>query len=421
MKTALRVFPDVLIIVVRPVTELVAEQRYERQSGFFSIQTQGARMKPSWDIFCSVVDNYGDAGVTWRLARQLVAEHDVQVRLWIDDLAAFVRLCPDADPCASQQLREGVSVCRWPADWVSTTVPDVVIEAFACRLPTPYTESMLQRSPRPLWLNLEYLSAEDWVSGCHGLPSPQMNGLKKFFFFPGFADTTGGLLRERNLIIQRQAFQQDKALQQAFLQELNVEPLAGARLISVFAYENPRLGSWLDALASDSRPNHLLVPEGRILSDVQRWLGGEGELHAGMVQIRGALTVQVLPFIRQERYDQLLWSCDFNVVRGEDSFVRAQWAGRPMLWHIYQQEEDAHLPKLDAFLALYLAGHVPEAAQAVNRFWQSWNTGCDLSESWQALTGHWAQLEKHAERWCQQQATQTDLATALVQFYGNSL
>lgn len=107
-------------------------------------------MKPSWDIFCSVVDNYGDAGVTWRLARQLVAEHDVQVRLWIDDLAAFVRLCPDADPCASQQLREGVSVCRWPADWVSTTVPDVVIEAFACRLPTPYTESMLQRSPRPL-------------------------------------------------------------------------------------------------------------------------------------------------------------------------------------------------------------------------------------------------------------------------------
>ncbi|NVL57568.1 elongation factor P maturation arginine rhamnosyltransferase EarP, partial [Pseudomonas syringae pv. actinidiae] len=223
-------------------------------------------MKPSWDIFCSVVDNYGDAGVTWRLARQLVAEHDVQVRLWIDDLAAFVRLCPDADPCASQQLREGVSVCRWPADWVSTTVPDVVIEAFACRLPTPYTESMLQRSPRPLWLNLEYLSAEDWVSGCHALPSPQMNGLKKFFFFPGFADTTGGLLRERNLIIQRQAFQQNKALQQAFLQELNVEPLAGARLISVFAYENPRLDSWLDALASDSRPTHLLVPEGRILA-----------------------------------------------------------------------------------------------------------------------------------------------------------
>ncbi|WP_187492385.1 elongation factor P maturation arginine rhamnosyltransferase EarP, partial [Pantoea agglomerans] len=26
-------------------------------------------MKVTWDIFCTVVDNYGDIGVTWRLAR----------------------------------------------------------------------------------------------------------------------------------------------------------------------------------------------------------------------------------------------------------------------------------------------------------------------------------------------------------------
>lgn len=149
-------------------------------------------MKVSWDIFCSVVDNYGDAGVTWRLARQLVAEQGLHVRLWIDDLSAFVRLCPNADPQALQQWQEGVRVCQWPAEWAGSDIPDVVIEAFACRLPPAYTESMLQRSPRPLWLNLEYLSAEDWVSGCHGLPSPQLNGLKKFFFFPGFSDATGG-------------------------------------------------------------------------------------------------------------------------------------------------------------------------------------------------------------------------------------
>ncbi|KPW88583.1 Uncharacterized protein ALO79_04808 [Pseudomonas syringae pv. castaneae] len=400
---------------------LVATGRSERQSTFFAIQPQGATMKVSWDIFCSVVDNYGDAGVTWRLARQLVAEQGLHVRLWIDDLSAFVRLCPDADLKAQQQWQEGVRVCQWPAEWVNSDIPDVVIEAFACRLPTPYTESMLQRSPRPLWLNLEYLSAEDWVSGCHGLPSPQLNGLKKFFFFPGFSDATGGLLRERNLIEQRQRFQQDKAARQGFLQGLGVEPLPDARLISVFAYENPGLGSWLDALASDSRPNHLLVPEGRILADLRRWLGVDDELHAGFMQVRGGLTVQVLPFIRQERYDQLLWSCDFNVVRGEDSFVRAQWAGRPMLWHIYQQEDDAHLPKLDAFLALYLADLAPEAAHAVNQFWQNWNIGSDLGESWLALTEHWAEIEKHAGHWCLQQAAQTDLATALVQFYGNSL
>ena len=36
------------------------------------------------DLFCRVIDNWGDAGVCWRLARQLVRERGAQVRLWID-------------------------------------------------------------------------------------------------------------------------------------------------------------------------------------------------------------------------------------------------------------------------------------------------------------------------------------------------
>ena len=134
-------------------------------------------MKASWDIFCSVVDNFGDVGVTFRLARQLVAEHDLQVRLWIDDLNAFARLCPGADPLAEEQMRDGVTVCHWPKEcpkvWQGVELPDVVVEAFACRLPPDYIEAMLGAEKRPLWFNLEYLSAEDWVSGCHGLPSIQ--------------------------------------------------------------------------------------------------------------------------------------------------------------------------------------------------------------------------------------------------------
>lgn len=66
-------------------------------------------MRVTWDIFCSVVDNYGDIGVTWRLARQLAAEHDLDVRLWVDDLAAFVRVCPSADVQLAEQLQQGVS------------------------------------------------------------------------------------------------------------------------------------------------------------------------------------------------------------------------------------------------------------------------------------------------------------------------
>lgn len=380
-------------------------------------------MKASWDIFCSVVDNYGDIGVTWRLARQLVAEHDLAVRLWVDDLAAFVRLCPGADASAQQQWQEGVSVHLWAkdgaGDWQPTEVADVIIEAFACRLPPAYERAILERSPRPVWINLEYLSAEEWVSGCHGLPSVQSNGLRKFFFFPGFLPTTGGLLREGNLIASRQAFQQDKAARRIFLQGLGVSPDDGARLISVFAYENPGIGPWLEVLANGDQPTHLLVPEGRILGDIQGWLGS-GPLHAGSIEKRGALTIQVLPFVRQEDYDRLLWSCDFNVVRGEDSFVRAQWAGRPLLWHIYEQDDDAHWAKLDAFLELYLAGLSPAAAQALSCFWRAWNAGEDGSQSWQALAANADEIEQHAQRWCAKLASHADLAAALVLFCGVS-
>ena len=377
-------------------------------------------MRPTWDIFCSVVDNYGDIGVTWRLARQLVAEHKVEVRLWVDDLGAFVRLCPEADTQATQQLLQGVEIRQWPAPWQPVEPADVVIEPFACQLPAAYVAAMAARPAKVLWLNLEYLSAEEWVEGCHGLPSLQSNGLQKFFFFPGFTAGSGGLLREPELLAQRQAFQADSAAREAFLCGIGVEPVAGARLISLFAYENKALAGWLDALAADSQPTQLLVPEGRILADLQTWLG-DGPLPVGAAQQRGQLHIQVLPFIQQDQYDRLLWCCDLNAVRGEDSFVRAQWAGRPLLWHIYQQTENVHLEKLEAFLALYKEGLSPAASEALAGFWRAWNNGEAMADSWQRLLGSWPEQAAHAEDWCLARASQTDLAAALVQFYLNWL
>ena len=375
-------------------------------------------MKASWDIFCSVVDNYGDIGVTWRLARQLVAEHQQGVRLWVDDLRAFVPLCPEADVDAGRQWQQGVEVCQWPQLWQSVDVADIVVEAFACKLPEGYLQAMKARETPALWINLEYLSAEDWVSGCHGLPSLRPDGLKRMFFFPGFGAGTGGLLREADLLQRRRAFEQDPQAKQAFLQGLGVCPASNSRLISLFAYENNGLASWLDAMATGSVATHLLVPQGRIMGDLLRWLGVD-QLALGDVQQRGVLTVQALPFVRQEDYDHLLWSCDFNAVRGEDSFVRAQWAGRPLLWHIYEQEEDAHWVKLNAFLALYVKDLTPAAAQAFTGLWHAWNGGCDMAQSWNLLLEHWPEITAHAEQWCLEQSLQADLAQALVLFYRN--
>ncbi|MDR8365381.1 elongation factor P maturation arginine rhamnosyltransferase EarP [Pseudomonas sp. JL3] len=375
-------------------------------------------MKTRWDIFCTVVDNFGDIGVTWRLARQLVAEHSVAVRLWVDDLRAFERLCPDIDINATQQWQQGVEVRQWSVDWQPTEAADVVIAAFACQLPSAYMEAMAEREKPPLWMNLDYLSAEDWVVGCHGLPSVKYKNVQKFFFFPGFRKGTGGLLRESGLLERRRQFQQSPQAQREFLQGLGIDRAPNAQLISLFAYENTGLASWLDTMAADSTPTHLLVPEGRILGDVERWLGLDG-LKAGAVHVRDALTVQVLPFVRQDQYDLLLWSCDFNAVRGEDSFVRAQWAGRPLLWHIYRQDEDIHLDKLDAFLTLYTQGLSEPAREAISGLWRAWNAGETMTDHWKSTRKHWPELEKHAETWCLEQALQADLAAALVQFYLN--
>lgn len=373
-------------------------------------------VKVSWDIFCVVVDNYGDIGVTWRLARQLVAEHGQSVRLWIDDLDTFARLQPGASTTASQQWHEGVDVRHWAPEWPGAEPADVVIEAFACNLPQDYITAMARSQRRILWLNLEYLSAEDWVVGCHALPSMRSDGLQKYFFFPGFEEGTGGLIREGDLIARRETFQNDSLLREAFLQSFDISVAPGTKLVSLFAYENSAIAGWLEALSLQTQPTQLLVPEGRVLGDVARWLGVE-HLRAGDRHQRGALSIAILPFMTQHQYDLLLWSCDLNAVRGEESFIRAQWAGRPLVWHIYPQEEDAHWDKLNAFLELYLRDLTPAASAALRGFWSAWNSGQGSGEAWAALLAHETELLAHAEHWTHKQVANGDLAGKLVLFH----
>lgn len=377
-------------------------------------------VKAKWDIFCAVVDNFGDIGVTWRLARQLANEHGQSVRLWVDDLDTFVRLCPEASAHDAQQIHGGVEVRHWPKTWLGAEPADVVIEAFACNLPQAYINAMAASGRRILWLNLEYLSAEDWIVGCHALPSLQANGLQKYFFFPGFDAGTGGLIREGDLMLRRARFQEDSRQQAEFLATLGVVRQPGARLLSLFAYENSAVAGWLDALADDTRQNQLLVPEGRVLGDVAAWLGVPA-VRAGEHHRRGSLQISIVPFMTQDDYDLLLWSCDFNAVRGEESFIRAQWAGRPLLWHIYPQEDDAHWDKLNAFLDLYARGLPAQADQALRGFWHAWNAGEGAGEAWTALRGQYPTLHERAEGWTHEQVANGDLAGKLVFFHADWL
>ena len=373
-----------------------------------------------WDIFCSVVDNYGDVGVAWRLARQLAAEHGIAARLYVDAPDALARIAPEVDAAAERQFVRGVELRTWDRAQDSKTPQDdtaaVVIEAFGCGLPAAYLSAIGARTPPPVWINLEYLTAESWIDGSHGLPSPQPRSpLTRHFYFPGFTATSGGLLREHGLLEQRDAFRGDRAAHAALWHAIAGGFSSGNALtVSLFCYTGAPVASLLDCFAACAHAIVCLVPEGVASGAIDRWAGHE--MRVGEPLQRDALTVLRVPFVAQDDYDRLMWSCDFNFVRGEDSFLRAQWAGRPLVWQPYPQTETAHLTKLDAFLTRYASDLAPAAAAALCELARGWSTGHVPAVSWRAVLAQYPALLSHAGAWARSLATQSDLAARLVKF-----
>jgi len=349
------------------------------------------------DLFCRVIDNYGDIGVCWRLARCLTHGHGWQVRLWVDDLSSFARIEPRVMPTLSHQQVLGVNIVRWTRFPPDLEPGDVVIEAFACHPPPGFVARM--KPGKQVWINLEYLSAEAWVASCHGLPSPQASKLTKYFFFPGFT-------REPGLLARRDAWRSDPTARQTLLARLGLADATlaalrqGARLCTLFCYPHAPVDALLRGLEQAS-PSVLLVPQGVAPTLVEGLYG-----HTRVVRI---------PFVSQADFDHLLWSADLNLVRGEDSFVRALWAGRPMLWHIYPQDDAAHHRKLDAWLTHYQA---PAPLSALMHAWNDAKAPSTFDTNLLACLAPtaWQDWRSHADDWSHQLARQPDLAHALVNF-----
>lgn len=346
-----------------------------------------------WDLFCRVIDNFGDIGFGWRLAADLAARGET-VRLWLDDASALRWMAPLG--------ANGVQVRAWRDAGTETSVGDVVIETFGCDLPAAFVARMAGRLPPPVWINLEYLSAEAFAERQHGLPSPQLagpgRGLTKWFFHPGFSAASGGLLRERGLLAARRAFDRD-----AWLDARGFRRGAGERVALVFCYPNPALARLLRALAD--RPTLVLLARGAAQQQA-----AEAEPIAGQRRI-------ALPWLEQPEFDRALWSADLNFVRGEDSLVRAQWAGSPFVWQIYPQDDGVHARKLEAFIARFDAAAGP-LAPAVWSLWRAWNGlhGWDAacaSALEARLLPAWAEAVR---RWREALAAEPDLVQRLQRF-----
>lgn len=381
---------------------------------------------PHWDIFCTVVDNYGDIGVTWRLARQLATEFKLPITLWVDDLASFQHILPRLDPNLTKQRFDDVNIHLWDQPLTEQWLPgDVIIESFACNLPQQVEQQIALLDTPPIWINLEYLTAESWVEDCHQLASISANGINKYFFFPGFTDKTGGLLCEHALFAQRDQWQSDNINKLNLFTTLGIKGIAATdTVISVFSYETEALNGLLDYWQQLHQTIHLLIPMGRSLNSIKTSLSLEQRTQLDNTKqlTLGNVTLHILPMTDQQGFDRLLWSCDINIVRGEDSFLRAQWAAKPMLWHIYQQEEDAHIVKLQAFMDKYCQDL--DAHTAAN--WQSLNLAFNQNQPNLAVN-YWDQIDfidsslsKHAQNWPVNALNHADLASRLVQFVKNS-
>ena len=371
-------------------------------------------------LFCTVIDNFGDIGVSWRLAQELRQRLGWQVHLWLDNLAALQAIAPDA-PAALPCAHQGIQLHAWQeaqhADLDNAPAPDLVMETFACALP-PNVHAIIQ-THRPVWLNWEYLSAEDWAIRTHAMPSLQANGCEKYFWQMGFVPQSGGLLREADYVEQMDAFTQRQP-------ENTPSPETAALHIFAFGYAGDVWPKWATALAEQEREIVLHCAGKPLQTSLSAWGNVSGSLKtensndAPPTRTLGSLKIINQNFVPQARFDRALWAADVLIVRGEDSFVRAQLAGKPFFWHIYPQAQAAHLDKLAAFWHTHHQHAAPTAAvqHAHQALSCDLNGAADLTHAqrrqhWHTLLDHLADWQHSARAWQQYLLSQSDAVSRL--------
>ncbi len=368
---------------------------------------------PSWDIFCKVVDNFGDIGICWRLAQQLQHEHGLQIRLWVDDLDSAKKIIPSLNINLNQQILDDVLVKKWHAGADFTQAAELVIEAFACGLPDAYLASMVQRQSK--WVNLEYLSAEAWVDDFHAKPSPKPDGLIRHFYFPGFTVDTGGLIRTPDIFHKNQLLADNVQMQNDFWKSLQLTNHTSLK-ISLFCYPFAPVQQLLLAMAQSAQPVCCYVSDSNIFDQIAQFFGQQS-IKVGEVIVQQSLTLHVLPFLSQADYDRLLAACDLNFVRGEDSWIRAIWAGKPFIWQPYIQDENAHMVKLNAFLNLFYDEN--DQKQLPFKAHEYWSTGQLPQDVFSEYVQQLPSIKSYTQQQSAQLANQADLAAKLVIFCNN--
>lgn len=316
----------------------------------------------STDIFCNVIDNYGDIGFCWRLAKNLTIRYNWNVSLLVNNLISFSKIEKNIDIRRDCQIIDKIKIFSWNEKELLNIKPaKIIISAFSCNLPNIYKNNI--NKLYSIWINLEYLHTEQWIDDYHLLPSYNNLFMKKFFFFPGFSKKSGGVIREPKLAIERNKMQNNFEIQEKFLKSIKIPKeiisfrKKGAKLIFLFCYNHSPISNIIKTLNS-SEHEVILLFANTISVDL-----------ASLIYNKERIKIFKIPFVSQDEFDRILWCSDINFVRGEDSFVRAIWAKKPLIWNIYPQdrEKNVDIKKIESWLYLY------SPPQCVCNFTISWN------------------------------------------------
>ena len=305
------------------------------------------------DIFCEIIDNYGDIGVVYRVAKELQRVFpDSKIRVFLNRLEEFKKINSNVKDIPIQNLDniEYITFDYLKENSRTLSTSQVIIEAFGCKIPDEYMDIAYDNSE--LLINLEYLSAEDWIEDFHLQSSPLGKGkLKKIFFMPGFTEKSGGIIADSNYlnrinkVLNNKEYYSNKYLSDIKNRE---NKLVG----TLFSYEK-NFTQFLEDLRKIDREVVILAMGEKTQESLRKILKNFSIEHFRNSLKYGKIEIRFLDFLNQEEYEELINTVDFNFVRGEDSFIRAVLTGKPYMWHIYCQEEYAHLDKIEGFLDKY--------------------------------------------------------------------
>lgn len=305
------------------------------------------------DIFCEIIDNYGDIGVVFRTAKELQKIFPKsKIRAFLNKLDEFKKINSQVLDLPSQNI-DGIEYITF--DYLRDNANElltaqVIIEAFGCQIPKEYMEIAYDNSE--LLINLEYLSAEDWIEDFHLQSSPLGRGkLKKVFFMPGFTEKSGGVIADSNYLERIQRVLENKEFyEKKYLSD--IEDRENKIIGTLFSYEKNFTPLLEDLKKLDK--DVVILAMGEKTQDSLRKILKNFSIEDFRNSLKyGKIEIRFLNFLNQEEYEELINIVDFNFVRGEDSFIRAVLTGKPYMWHIYCQEEYAHMDKIEGFLDKY--------------------------------------------------------------------